>query len=276
MDPARTSERPMCPRPPAAVQSRPMRDGQSGQAAIETALVLPLTLFLVLGSLQLFLLQQGRIAAQYAAFQSARTGSLSHGACKPMTHAALLTLLPNVHSFLGDPNLSGTPSQRLGQAFTRIKDNHYGGYRWGTWTSPGAMDESIVWVMREGRAPTVADVTGFDQPLSGGEPFRLEVRLIYWAPLRIPMADWMYARIAAARMGILPYTKFDPLVVTRKTTDWSGGTFTLENQLAAEFRKRLVAGHYVFPIAVTSTMRMMTPPRLSEFVQQNCPSPGFN
>ncbi|MFL5318480.1 MAG: TadE family protein [Myxococcaceae bacterium] len=249
---------------------------ESGQAAIESAIVLPLTLFLVLGTLQLFLLQQSRISAQYAAYQATRVGSLSHGACKPMLHAALLTLLPNIHSFLGDQSLSGSPAQRLGAAFTRIKENNYGGYQWGGWASAGAADEAIVWVFREGRAPVAKDVTGFDQPLSGGEPFRLEVRMVYWAPLRIPFADWVYARIAAARMGILPYTNYDPLVPTKKTTDWSGGTFTLESKLAQELRKRLIAGHYVFPITTSSTMRMMTPPRLSEFVRQDCQSPGFN
>lgn len=257
-------------------RSRKELGRESGQAAIESAIALPLTIFLILGALQLFLLQQSRLAAQYAAYQATRVGSLSHGACTPMLHAALLTLLPNFHSFLGDKSLAGTPAQKLGAAFLRAKENHYGGFQWGTWKSPGAIDEAIVWVFREGRAPVASDVTAFDQPLSGGEPFRLEIRLVYWAPLRIPFADWMYARIAAARMNILPYTNYDPLVPTRKTNDWSGGTYSLESKLASEFRKRLVAGHYVYPITTSSTMRMMTPPRLSEFTQQDCPSPGFN
>jgi hypothetical protein len=249
--------------------------GEAGQAAVEAALVLPLTLFLILGTLQLALLQQARISAQYAAFQAARVGSVHHGACKPMTDAALLSVLSTFHSFLGDPTLPGTPAQKLAGAFARVKDNHYAGFRWGTWRSAGTVDEAIVWIVREGRLPTAADVTAFDQPLSGGSPLRLELRVVYWAPLRIPFADWVYARIAAARMVGMASPGFDPFSPTRKTTDWSGAGLTLDGKVAAEFSKRISAAHYVFPITVSATMRMMTPPRLSEFGQGECPAAGL-
>lgn len=237
--------------------------------------MLPLTLFLILGGLQLSLLQQARISAQYAAFQAARTGSVHHGACKPMTDAALLSVLSNFHSFLGDTSLSGTPAAKMAGAFARVKDNHFGGFRWGTWRSAGTRDEAIVWLVREGRLPTVADVDGFDQPLSGGQPLRIELRLVYWAPLRIPFADWVYARIAAARMVAMPTPEFDPLVPTRNVNDWSAAGHSLDGKVAAEFARRISLSHYVFPITVSYTMRMMTPPRLSEFNQNECPAAGL-
>ena len=43
----------------------PRGTGQSGQAGVESALTLPLTLFLLLGTLQLFLLLQARVLTEY-------------------------------------------------------------------------------------------------------------------------------------------------------------------------------------------------------------------
>ncbi|NVI97755.1 pilus assembly protein [Myxococcus sp. AM009] len=252
---------------------------ESGQAFVETALTLPLVLFVILGSLQLFLLSQARLFAQYGVFQATRVGSLNHGACTPMTHAALLSVLPAVHSFLGDRTLPGvTPGEQLGEAFGRFRDNHYLGYRGPGWNSAGAETEALVWLVREQPVPTAADVVAFDQPLprpGRAEPLRLEVRMIFWAPLRIPFADWVFSRIAAARLGLDSFTGQDPLMLTRSAEWEAEGRPSLDARMASELRRRLARGHYMFPIEVSSTMRMMTPPRLSEFAGAECSAPGF-
>ncbi len=252
---------------------------ESGQAAVETALTLPLVLFVLLGSMQLFLLSQARLLAQYGVFQATRVGSLNHGACTPMTHAALLSVLPAVHSFLGDETLPGTtPGERLGEAFGRFRHNHYLGYRGPGWDGAGAESEALVWLVREQPTPTAADVSAFDQPLPRAdrrEPLRLEVRMVFWAPLRIPFADWVFSRIAAARLGLESYTNQNPLMLTQGANWELDSRQSLEAQTEAELRRRLARGHYMFPIEVSSTMRMMTPPRLSEFAEAGCPAPGF-
>ena len=56
--------------------NRPQRRRESGQAAVETALTMPLLIFLVLGTTQLFRLLQARILAQVAAYRAVRAGSL--------------------------------------------------------------------------------------------------------------------------------------------------------------------------------------------------------
>ncbi|NMO16938.1 pilus assembly protein [Pyxidicoccus fallax] len=253
---------------------------ESGQAAVETALTLPLVLFVLLGSLQLFLLSQARLLAQYGAFQATRVGSLNHGACRPMTHAALLSVLPAVHSFLGDATLAGaTPGERLGSAFGRFRDNHYRGYKGPGWTDAGTDSEALIWLVREQPRPTPADVVAFDQPLPRAgrrEPLRLEVRMIFWAPLRIPLADWVFSRIAAARLGLESYTAQNPLMLTQQANWEREASQTLAPRTAAELSRRIGLGHYMFPIEVSSTMRMMTPPRLSEFAEPECAAPGFN
>ncbi|RKH74164.1 TadE/TadG family type IV pilus assembly protein [Corallococcus aberystwythensis] len=254
-----------------------MMGRESGQAAVESALTLPLVLFLILGSMQLFLLSQSRLLAQYGVFQATRVGSVNHGACTPMTHAALLSVLPMVHSFLGATNPGATPGEKLGRSFGRFRDNHYGGYKGAGWDGVGGADEALVWLVREQPRPTADDVVAFDQPLPRGgrtEPLRLEVRMVFWAPLRIPFADWVFSRMAAARLGIQSYTEANPLFVAHRA-DWEQEAPQLAARTAAELGRRIARGHYAFPIEVTSTMRMMTPPRLSEFAAAGCAAPGF-
>ena len=72
-----------------------------GQAAVETALVMPLLVFLLLGTLQLFLVLQARVLAEYAVFRATRSGSVGYGSCTRMRQAALLALLPSYETFLG-------------------------------------------------------------------------------------------------------------------------------------------------------------------------------
>src|SRR5205814_5690456 len=95
----------------------PDRDQQSGQAAVETALTLPLLLFLVLGTLQLFLMFQARLMTEYAAYRAVREGSVSQGNCKRMLQAALVTLLPTFTKTTTAANLAG--------AFGARCDNKY-------------------------------------------------------------------------------------------------------------------------------------------------------
>ena len=86
-------------RPPRA---QPDRDGQSGQALVEAALVLPAMIFLLLCAIQLTLLQQARLATEYAAFAAARAGvvmNMNNGASNgvrdgPMHQAAVMAVLP--------------------------------------------------------------------------------------------------------------------------------------------------------------------------------------
>jgi hypothetical protein len=67
---------------------------ESGQVAVETAIVMPLFLFIVLGMLQLGLLHQGRVLAKYAAYKAVRAGSLHNAQLDYMRRAALAVLLP--------------------------------------------------------------------------------------------------------------------------------------------------------------------------------------
>ena len=83
--------------------AQPARDGESGQAIVEAAIVLPAMIFLILCAIQITLLQQARLATEYAAFAAARAGvvmNCNNGTSNgvrdgPMHQAAVLAVLPS-------------------------------------------------------------------------------------------------------------------------------------------------------------------------------------
>lgn len=75
---------------------RPRRKSDSGQAAVETALVLPLLTFLLLGIIQLTMMQHAKLMTEYAAYQAARAGSVWNGNNERMQDAAIFALLPTL------------------------------------------------------------------------------------------------------------------------------------------------------------------------------------
>ncbi len=255
------------------------RRSASGQAAVETAITMPLTLFVVLGCLQLFMLMQAKVMAQYAIYQAARMGSVSNGRCDIMLHAAILSFSPAIRSLMS-PSVGGSSAgDGLAKVFAEFKSNTYGTYganglAWGA--------DTIVWIARESpRFPGTPLLLARDQwdfPMApGSNTVRLELRAIFWAPMRIPFADWVFSRMELAHLGLQPYTSVNPLVPTQ-TANWQQNTigpWTLENPIALEYQARLAAKHYVFPIQVTYTMRMMSPVQLADFAAPNCPgTPG--
>ena len=65
-----------------------------GQALVETAIVLPLAVFMLLGIVQITLIQQARLMTENAAFSAARAGIVFNGNRVQMTNAAFLAVVP--------------------------------------------------------------------------------------------------------------------------------------------------------------------------------------
>ncbi|MBK7865412.1 MAG: pilus assembly protein [Archangiaceae bacterium] len=230
--------------------------GQSGQAAVETALILPLFLFMVLGTLQLFLMLQARLMVEHAAFTATRTGSLSQGSCTRMKHAALLTLLPTFTAITGH----GDPASRLVDAFGAHRANRYQPLR------DAKHDGDIVWLFREvpgaRRTAGTDEDDGFDDP-DEQETLTLETRLVFWYPMRIPFANWVIARLVVAAWGGRRYEGVGPLAPTQ-TQSWGAVNRPVDAQVfnALQTRTGAPASTYVFPIQASAAMRMLTSPRL--------------
>jgi hypothetical protein len=242
-------------------------DVQSGQAAVEAALTLPLSVFLILGTLQMFLMMQARILTEYAAFHAVRTGSVKHGDCEAMTHAAIATLLPT---------FARTDSaQALGDAFRAHREDKY---------KPNldmGYNGDIVWIARS--RPTLADISlteeeDFDDPArysDADDVTRLEARIVFWYPLRIPLANWVLSRMFLAHLGLQTYTGINPLMPVYRA-NWATGAsaFPLDYAIRNELSARVGRNEFVFPLQATYAMRMMTPPRPRYFETQNClPTP---
>jgi hypothetical protein len=245
---------------------------ESGQAAVETAITMPLTIFMVLGTLQLFMLLQGRLFAEHAAYAAARVGSVRHGDCKAMTHAAILAVLPSFVSFLGEATPGGSPEAKLANAFAlrtvgKPNDNQY------SFGDDGRHNRAVVWIFRP--SPRIGSVRpqsedDFDDPDEPG--YRLEVKVVYWYPMRIPFANWVMAHMYRAWFGFSDYTHQNPLLPTQQA-NWTQKSAALD-AFRNEFMTRFNDEQWVFPVSGTAAMRMMTPPRRALFRRQNCaPAP---
>lgn len=237
-----------------------MRSRESGQAAVETALTMPLTIFLILGTLQLFLMLQGRIMAEYAAFRATRAGALAHGNCVPMQHAAILALLPSFHSYIGSG--FGRPAQRLATSFRLHRDNKY------SMLVDSGHTGDIVWIVRD--SPRTSQVSGVeDQNFDQHRLMRLETRLVYFFPLKIPFANKVFAQMVLASWGWMPFMANNPLMVNQRAR-YQRGSIDLEGAIRSNVVGRFMRGQYVLPIHASGSMRMMTPARRTYFQQQNC------
>ncbi|WP_375755181.1 TadE/TadG family type IV pilus assembly protein [Corallococcus exercitus] len=263
----------------------PREAGESGQALVEAALSLPLVVFLVLGALQLSLMMQARVMTHYAAFRATRAGSVAHGDCERMTHAAILALIPTFHSFLGTGTGSlngplgraaGSDAPRmLANAFAARMNNRYAGSGSPGPGLDGAHNRSIVWILRDivGGGIDSPQDRDFDRP---GHLRRLEVQLVFWYPLRIPFANWVMSRMFLAHFRLRSYTgAANPLLLAERDANWNGSDVTavhdLDGELGAELADRVNARQYVFPIITTFTMRMMTPVKSRHFATMTCP-----
>ncbi|HUJ26518.1 MAG TPA: TadE family protein [Myxococcales bacterium] len=88
---------------------------EEGQAVVEAAIVLPAMIFLILMTIQVAMLQQARIMAEYAAFSAARTGIVANGdngkgdgQDGAMHDAAVLAILPTFGNTSTFPDLNST------------------------------------------------------------------------------------------------------------------------------------------------------------------------
>lgn len=242
---------------------------QSGQASVEAALTLPLVVFLVLGTLQLFMMLQARILAQVAAYRAVRAGSLNHGDCVPMVHSALVTMLPTVGR--SDSTLE------LGRAFERHRDN-----RFSVTSSYGrAFNGPMVELVRESPdAGWVQSLDGgedllFDQPTNDAGELAartLEIRMVAWYYMRIPFANWVISRMLLSHFSLQRYTATNPLMPAQKRSDWRGGSngpLDRDAWPGGDLGDRMVRwsnqGHFLFPIQVNAAMRMMTPVMAQHF-----------
>ncbi|HEY3448295.1 MAG TPA: TadE/TadG family type IV pilus assembly protein [Myxococcales bacterium] len=219
---------------------------EKGQAAVETALTLPMFLFTFLGILQISLAYHARLLTEYAAFKAARAGSVYRADCTRMKKAALMALVPSMSTGgkLGSTDLKGL----LQSTVEEVKDNK---------SRKGA---PIVWI------DTELENTGedFDKQLEAGDDKvqRIRVRVAYFFEYRIPFANAIMVRSWLATQRSLSWSlsgrDTTMLVKKAKNPEARGG---VNVQLVDQVVQN-VEDHKSFtsPIVASWSMRMMSDP----------------
>ena len=219
----------------------PQREGSSGQAMVESAIVFPAALFVLLGLLQMGMIQQARLFADYAAYRGARTASLEMANCDAVVTSELAALTP-----------------MLGRSDSR--DKWISTFR----TSVG---------QQRGQRPVVVSFWDIDAPLPGKQSFDTQVtneadvshvalRMYFYYPLRIPFANWViskwylaqygFARVPNETDALHPVTNHEDLPPTKSLSAEGAWvhSWTLDYQSK---------GIYVVPLYASWTMPMFSP-----------------
>jgi hypothetical protein len=224
---------------------------QSGQAAVESVIVLPLFVFLILGTLQLFLMHQARLVTKYAAYKAVRAGSLHNARKAPMERAALAVLLPIISQASGsNENIKTVNSASDFQA---------------KWMWPGVIanrmiDTGIPYVEVVTCGPSKKELSGtevdFDDPryaASGdwraSQRTKLRIQLTFNYRMPIPFANWVIHASA--------FNREIPLIMRmgQKPTNRNGRDFGPSTSL---YKAAAASGKYVLPIRAAYTMRMQS------------------
>ncbi len=161
------------------------RRSEAGQVGVETALVMPLTVFLILGIMQLSMMQQARLLTEFAAFRAVRAGAIDQINCQKMNAAALEAILPSFGRTDTATNLMKTytiPSGKLASPML----NQTG------FPSLNMVDISYVVTESNGAPKSPYTAQDFDDP---DHPMTLVDLVVYNYELNIPFADSMIHHI---------------------------------------------------------------------------------
>lgn len=227
----------------------PALAADAGQAAIESAIVLPLYVFLILGILQLGMMHQARLMTKYAAYRAVRAGSLHNADKGVMEKEALAVLLPMISERSGGGGAEIIRPVNSATLFTEKMGRFFQNQMAGSSTLKYA--EITICGPTTQALGTSSGEVDFDTPLPkdvgwrDSENTKLRVQLTFNYRLPIPFADFVI--VAAARNEEVP-----SVLRLGKKDD---GRPTAASDEYGNLEK---AGIYVLPIRATYTMRMQS------------------
>lgn len=222
------------------------RNAERGQAAVETAITLPMFVFFALGVLQVTIAYQARIVTEYAAYKVARAASVYRVACDPMKQAALMALIPTMSHSNGGADLRDRFVATAAQVVNsnRAPNN-----------PPGANTPlvRVDWRISSFRQR-------FDPLLVPGQvPTKVHVRVAYFYEYRIPFAGWMMSRFwLASQAG--EHWASDPMMTFRSEGVDVANTGNTAAALVNIGRQAISDGYYTVPLVATWSMRLMSDP----------------
>jgi hypothetical protein len=234
---------------------------ESGQAAIESAIVLPLFVFLILGILQLGLMHQARLITKYAAYKAVRAGALNNGKKAVMEKAALAVLLPIISKDAGGGEFIKTINSA---------SDFQSKWMWPDVTGNRMLDTGIPLVEVTICGPSTKEVNGaevdFDDPRSAASmawkdahKTKLRIQLTFNYRMPIPFANWVIH--AAAFNRDIPWLMRMGEKSTRATPNFGPSQ--------SQYISAANRGKYVLPIRAAFTMRMQSNIFVREMPSEN-------
>lgn len=200
---------------------------------MESAIALPLSLFVILGILQVAMMQQARMLADYAAYKGARAGSVGRLECDTINKAEIAALVPT----LGRADSASAWKN----TYNKYSNNRRNGL-------PVVFNEFKV---SGGGSPS------FDTPLTGNAaPAKLHLQVHYFYELEIPFANWVIARYFLAERGLESWANMvDPINPVARTETPQHIASTADATIAQQY---FSSGHFVVPLRASWSFRMFS------------------
>ncbi|HZI16018.1 MAG TPA: TadE family protein [Myxococcus sp.] len=237
---------------------------QSGQAAVEAAMIMPLTVFMTLGIIQLTMIQHAKLMTEYAAYQAARAGIVWNGNNERMHDAAIIALLPTISDTSNVVELGKTfalhalydgAMRSLNFGGGRVPrtvngSNLFGLIRVDTINPAYFTPIDTIWKLRTGydwqeldfdgadafpEVPTLENhIRRFfnlpepdDSELVFRKATRLTIRLRYWYQMRVPFANWIiFTSWFASNAGVAIRGAIDRGTLDPRANMMSSGNLT--------------------------------------------------
>ncbi|MCY1017178.1 TadE/TadG family type IV pilus assembly protein [Pyxidicoccus sp. MSG2] len=253
--------------------TRRPKSSQSGQVAVETALVVPMMIFLVLGIIQLGMVHHARLMTEYGAYRAVRAGIVNHGDCGIMERAALVALTPTLGPLKGMSGRVDTIEQavNLNEAYALVV---LGPGAPPPFYPAGPLPLLRVQVVNPRASQLISLFNTYGSHMRGQEidyddirddqvigANLLSVRLTYFYELRIPFANW---QLHSFYMGREYLDELRGIQFENKRVGGQSATRYLERRGAerSEDHKSAASlaesGRYVMPLVATWSMRMQS------------------
>lgn len=264
----------------------------SGQALVESAIIMPLMVFIILGVIQLAMIQHARIMTEYAAFNAARAGIVWNADPWVMENAAIISLMPTYEG-LGDEMGIADP-ERMVRAIAERALLYQVNRRLSGWARTmfsGPLSDAIRAAFG-GDGPQVVEVTvlnptrrdfgdneelDFDDIGTDGtaealrEANRLTIQVRYLYIMRVPFANWVIHHAwLSQRAGISLYGAIwnpqadEPGATGLSPEDYEasyddiGRGLRGDDPIIRQVARAGRGGAYVIPLYATYTMRMQS------------------
>ncbi|HYO57630.1 MAG TPA: TadE/TadG family type IV pilus assembly protein [Archangium sp.] len=223
---------------------------------MESAIVLPLFVFLILGILQLGLMHQARLMTKYAAYKAVRAGSLHNASVEKMERAAVAVLLPLVSQDRGGgeyiKTITSASDFQAKWAWPGVLENQMpdANLKYAKVTICGPLKDAFPGNMKEVDFDDPRWSTGDHGAWRQGERTKLRIQVTFNYRMPIPFANWVIH--AAARNRQVP-----ELLRMGKT---SGSLKSLNRGGTGgdPYAEAASRGLYILPIRATYTMRMQS------------------